>query len=109
MADRLISADALKKVILSQYPDAHYPSWYAELIDKAPSVNAVELPYPPRPMMKDKNPFNTDVYCPECGTNLSGYYGDDPLPIVTCFNCGDILDPYKATTWTSGEKENQCD
>lgn len=74
-------------------------------IDNAPTVDAVVLPYKPRPMLKDRNPHNTDVYCPECGTNLSGYYGDEPLPIVTCFNCGEILDPHKATTGTDGERK----
>ena len=81
----------------------------AGLIASAPTVNAVVLPYHPRPLLKDRNPHNTDVYCPECGTNLSGYYGDEPLPIVTCFNCGEILDPCKATTGTDGERNgNGC-
>ena len=72
-------------------------------VEQMPTVEAVILPYSPRPMLKDRNPHNTDVYCPECGTNLSGYYGEDPLPIVTCFNCGEILDPYKATTRMDGD------
>lgn len=70
-----------------------------------PTVDAVILPYAPRPMFKDRNPHNLDVYCPECGTNLSGYYGEDPLPVVTCFFCGEILDPCKATTRTNGERD----
>ena len=78
-----------------------------QIVEEQPTVNAVELPYHPRPMLKDKNPFNTDVYCPECGTNLSGYYGGEPLPIVTCFECGEILDPYKATTKTDGERRTE--
>lgn len=76
-----------------------------ECIEKQPAVEAVALAYHPRPMLKDRNPYNTDVYCPECGENLSGHYGDDPLPIITCFNCGEILDPYKATTGTTGERK----
>lgn len=74
------------------------------LLSQAPTVNAVILPYKPRPMLKDRNPNNLDVYCPECGTNLSGYYGEERLPIVTCFFCGEILDPCKATTGTNGER-----
>lgn len=70
-----------------------------------PTVDAVILPYAPRPMLKDRNPNNLDVYCPECGTNLSGYYGEERLPIVTCFFCGEILDPFKATTRTNGERD----
>lgn len=76
-----------------------------DCLEGQPAVKAVVLPYHPRPMLKDRNPHNTDVYCPECGTNLSGYYGDEPLPIVTCFNCGEILDPRKATTGTDGERK----
>lgn len=77
-----------------------------DLVKAEKEGRLVVLPYPPRPMLKDRNPFNTDVYCPECGTNLSGYYGDNPLPIVTCFNCGEILDPGKATTRVYGGRED---
>ena len=58
----------------------------------------VKLPCEPTSFLKDENPHNTDAYCPECGTNLSGYFGGEPLPIVTCFECGEIIDPYKAMT-----------
>lgn len=51
----------------------------------------IELPCKPIPLMKDKNPFNSDVYCPYCGTNLSGYYGNAPQSIIQCFNCGEFL------------------
>ena len=77
-------------------------------IETAPTVDAVILPHPPRPMLKDSNPYNTDVYCPECGTNLSGYYGGEPLPLVTCFNCGEILDPFKAVTKMDGREDNEA-
>lgn len=105
---RLVDANALKKAIREE-------NWVKDrkvqltldfidiIIDEQPTVDAVVLPYPPRPMLKGRNPWNMDVYCPECGTNLSGYYGDDPLPIVTCFNCGEILDPHKTTTRTDGD------
>lgn len=59
---------------------------------------AVKLPYEPKPCLKDDNPHNTDVYCPVCGTNLSGYFGGASLPIVTCFECGEIINPYMAMT-----------
>lgn len=58
----------------------------------------VKLPYEPTPFLKDNNPHNTDAYCPECGTNLSGYFGGESLPIVTCFECGEIINPYMAMT-----------
>ncbi len=77
------------------------------VLNEMQTVDAVVLPYQPRPLLKDRNPFNMDVYCPECGTNLSGYYGEDSLPIVTCFNCGEILDAHKTTTKTDGERRSK--
>ena len=59
---------------------------------------AVKLPHKPTPFLKDYNPHNTDAYCPECGTNLSGCYGGEPLPIVTCYVCGEIINPYVTMT-----------
>lgn len=64
----------------------------------------IELPCKPIPLMKDKNPFNSDVYCPYCGTNLSGYYGDEPQSIIQCFNCGEFLDSTKSVTLEEAEK-----
>lgn len=61
-------------------------------------------PCKPIPLMKDKNPFNSDVYCPTCGTNLSGYYGDEPLSAIQCFNCGELLDNTKSITREEAEK-----
>lgn len=105
---RLIDANRLKKrmIAFATAIKREYLSieGIVDTINTEDAVDAVELPYTPRPMLKDRNPFNTDVYCPECGTNLSGYYGGEPLPIVTCFNCGEILDPYKATTGTDGKR-----
>lgn len=67
--------------------------------------NGVILPpCKPIPLMKDKNPFNSDVYCPTCGTNLSGYYGDEPLSVIQCFNCGELLDNTKSITREEAEK-----
>ena len=108
---RLIDANALVKKLelLANHEDSFRQSvilGVVHTVKAQPTVDALTLPYHPRPMLKDRNPFNTDVYCPECGTNLSGYYGGEPLPIVTCFNCGEILDPYKATTRTDGERKD---
>ena len=55
----------------------------------------MKLPRSPIPLMEDKNPFNTDVYCPTCGENLSGYYGEEPLAVVQCYSCGEIIDTTK--------------
>ena len=113
---RMIDANDAVKLLrgkcVAKYPNSFLLGLLAAAteIEQSPTVDAVVLPYTPRPMLKDRNPYNTDVYCPECGTNLSGYYGDEPLPIVTCFNCGEILDPYKATTGTDGERKyNEID
>ena len=64
----------------------------------------IELPCKPIPLMKDKNPFNSDVYCPYCGTNLSGYYGNAPQSIIQCFICGEFLDNTKSVTYEEAEK-----
>lgn len=106
---RLIDVNEAKRRIIAFATGCHSEVLAVDsvimMLNQSDTVDAVVLPYRPRPMLKDRNPHNTDVYCPECGTNLSGYYGDEPLPIVTCFNCGEILDPCKATTGTDGERK----
>lgn len=104
--ERLISPDAFWDNLDLAPSEWVKASTIKAILDDTPAVCALVLPYHPRPILKDRNPYNTDVYCPECGTNLSGYYGDEPLPIVTCFNCGEILDPCKATTGTDGERKD---
>ena len=55
----------------------------------------VELPCKPLPMLMNSD--NSDAYCPFCGENLSGYYGDYNAPdILPCFNCGEWLDNTKS-------------
>lgn len=63
----------------------------------------VHLPCKPLSVLKNSNPCNTDVYCPSCGENLSGYYVGSRIDIVVCFNCGEILDITKST---AGEKSS---
>ena len=65
----------------------------------------IELPCKPKALMKDNNPFNTDVYCPTCGTNIYiyGYYGDEPLSVIQCFYCGELLDNTRAITREEAE------
>lgn len=65
----------------------------------------IELPCKPMSLVTDGNSFNTDVYCPYCGTNLSGYYGDAPQYIIQCFNCGEFLDNTKSVTYEEFQKE----
>lgn len=60
--------------------------------------NCVVLPNKLIPVMADENPFNSDVYCPYCGNNLSGLYGDEPTDIIQCCHCGKFLDNTQAMT-----------
>ena len=75
-----------------------------EIADHLLANGVIVPPCKPIPLMKDKNPFNSDVYCPTCGTNLSGYYGDEPLSAIQCFNCGELLDNTKSITREEAEK-----
>ena len=82
-------------------PSKTYDEFHADYL----LANGVIVPpCKPIPLMKDKNPFNSDVYCPTCGTNLSGYYGDEPLSAIQCFNCGELLDNTKSITREEAEK-----
>lgn len=64
----------------------------------------VHLPRKPIPLMKSKYPYDSDVYCPRCGETMSGYYGENPLGVVQCFHCGEIIDTTKAVTKEEAEK-----
>lgn len=107
---RLIDANETKRRIIAFATGCHSEALTVEsiimLLNQSDTVDAVVLPRKPRPLMRDSNTNNTDVYCPECGTNLSGYYGECSLPFVPCFNCGAILDTHKATTRMDGGMEN---
>lgn len=58
----------------------------------------------PTPVMSDGNPFNSDVYCPFCGANLSGFYGDEPTSIIQCYGCGEFLDNTKSIAREEAKK-----
>lgn len=64
----------------------------------------IQLPCKPLPVLQDSNPCNTDVYCPSCGENLSGYYVESRIDVVVCFNCGELLDITKAVEKKPDEK-----
>ena len=66
--------------------------------------NAIVPPCKPMPVMSDVNPFNSDVYCPFCGANLSGFYGDEPTSTIQCYGCGEFLDNTKSITREEAEK-----
>ena len=95
--DRLI---AIFETMFNEYSnEMSVPDMAEYLIENG----VIVMPCKPIPLMKDKNPFNCDVYCPTCGTNISGYYGDEPLSVVQCFNCGELLDNTKAITREEAE------
>ena len=64
----------------------------------------LDLPCKPVSVMSDGNKYNSDVYCPYCGTNLSGLYGDEPTEIIQCYNCGNFLDNTKVITKEAAEQ-----
>lgn len=99
MRDRLVEL-----IINAKRDDQETGSFTDHLADYLIENGVILLPCKPIPLRIDGNPFNSDVYCPVCGTNLSGYYGDSPLSIIQCFNCGEILDNTKALTREEAEK-----
>lgn len=66
----------------------------------------VELPTPRLPLVMDR--IGTDVYCPNCGGNLSGGWPDSSpdceWPLYQCFYCGQSLDETKAVTREAAEE-----
>lgn len=75
-----------------------------ELLQAEADGKIIVAPCKPMPVMSDGNPFNSDVYCPFCGVNLSGLYGDEPTLIIQCYNCGKFLDNKKSITREEAEK-----
>lgn len=75
-----------------------------ELADHLLSNGVIVLPCKPLPCEKDRNPMNSDVYCPYCGTNVSGYYPNCDIEIVPCIECGTLLDITKSVTHEDAEK-----
>ena len=61
------------------------------------------FPYKPLPLLKDGDPSNTDVYCPSCMEDLSGYYIGNPLNMAVCFNCGEIINITESITREEAE------
>lgn len=78
-----------------------FGAWYADYLL---ANGVVVLPNTPIGVVTDDNDFNSDVYCPYCGRNLSGYYGDEPNSIIQCFDCGKFLDNTKILSREEAEK-----
>lgn len=79
-------------------------NWYKpEFMALALLANGVILP-PCKPM-PIVMPLNcTDAFCPYCGENLSGCYGEEPPNVIMCCGCGKWLDNTKAITREDAEK-----
>lgn len=75
-----------------------------KLADYLLANGVIVLKNKPIGVMKDDNPYNSDVYCPYCGANLSGYYGEDSIQIIQCYDCGEYLDGTKAITREEAEQ-----
>lgn len=91
-------------IIEAKRTDPETGSFTEYLADYLIAHGVVVMSNKPKSLLKDENPFNTDVYCSFCGTNLSGYYGDEPTSIIQCFNCGEFLDNTKSITREEAEK-----
>ncbi len=62
-------------------------------------ANGVIVPtHKPIGVVPNRDKFISDVCCPYCDALLSGYYGDDPPKIITCYKCGEYLDCTKLIT-----------
>lgn len=82
-----------------------YPHCMSEHFADYLLANGIVVPKcNPIGVMTDGNEFNSDVYCPYCGNNLSGLYGDEPTPIIQCYGCGEFLDNTKTITREEVEK-----
>lgn len=78
------------------YDDCSECREFSELADYMLANGVIVLPCKPLPCERDRNPMNTDVYCPYCGTNISGCYPNCEIDIVPCIECGTLLDITKS-------------
>lgn len=87
---RLIDADALRVCIMGEPPDAHYPSYYADLVDKAPTIDAAPVrrgEWRYVNYQTDKTTWITDEFiCRKCGKSIPRHMGDNPPDY--CQHCG---------------------
>ena len=70
--------------------------------DFADKSRFVELPTPRLPLVLSDDLTDTDVYCPNCGGDLSGGWPDgEPdceWPLYQCFYCGQSIDETKVVS-----------
>lgn len=103
MKDRLI--ELIKHIPYGVSVGAKFEQHFCEKVADHLLANGVIVPpCKPIPVMCAENELNTDVYCPHCGVNLSGLYGEEPTNIIQCYVCGEFLDNTKAITKEEAEK-----
>lgn len=81
------------------------PTFTEFLTEQLLANGVIVLPCTPIAVMRGDDGNDTDVFCPYCGTNLSGLYGEEPTRIVQCYVCGEYLDNTKAITKEEAERE----
>lgn len=86
---RAIDADSLKKKIMEQYPDLHYPIWYVNLINEQPTITGAAL--------RGKSGVWTHPYgdnkisiCSECGAHI--LIPEPHIEYKFCPYCGTRMD-----------------
>ena len=72
MADKeYIERDAAIKAILSNPPDAHYPSWYAADVENVPTADVEEVRHGEWvPQSQTKGSVQAEAVCSNCGRDV---------------------------------------
>ena len=75
-----IEREAAVESFMSEFPDAHYPSWYAEKLKELPTADVAEV----RHGEWIKYPHNSGIYCSRCRHKRRYKDANDNY----CPNCG---------------------
>lgn len=75
-----IERGAAVESFMSEFPDAHYPSWYAEKLKELPTADVAEV----RHGEWIKYPHNSGIYCSRCRHKRRYKDANDNY----CPNCG---------------------
>lgn len=86
----------IENELLRSYPYTTNEYRIASIADHLIENGAILPPCKPMPIVMPLNA--TDAFCPYCGENLSGCYGEEPPNIIMCCGCGKWLDNTKAIT-----------
>lgn len=80
--DEYISREKALDAILGEYPDPHYPDWYANIIKEIPTADVVEVKYGIWKLHNDGSGT-----CNQCGTTQCSVWDDDNFQHY-CGHCG---------------------